>query len=161
VSGAASAPRASGPASAPRATSGPRATPGSSRPTPPAAGRGPSASPRHHLGFVLFSSALVGFLVVGLVSLNAFVAQSSFRLDDLQHRVETLSRRYVLLQKQAARLSSPGRIAGWADRHGMSFPADGQLHILHAPSGARSDVGRPSLPDGANPALKAIVEGGG
>jgi hypothetical protein len=121
---------------------------------------------RHHLGFVLFSSAIVGALVVGLVSLNAFVAQSSFRLDDLQHRVDGLSARYVVLQKQAAHLSAPGRIATWATRHGMSSPADGELHILTVPgrpsgqaSGQSASADGP-IPDAAGAALKPIVEGG-
>jgi cell division protein FtsL len=115
---------------------------------------------RHHLGFVLFTSALVGALVVGLVSLNAFVAQSSFRIDDLQHRIEGLSGRYVALQKQAAHLSAPDRIAQWAARHGLSFPADGELHILHVAGTPRSRTAGSGAPGAVHPSLKPIVDGG-
>jgi cell division protein FtsL len=140
------------------------------RPPPPAASP-PAAAPRpvstarrrrHHLGFVLFAAVVVGVLVVGLVAVNALVAQSSFRTDDLRQRVDRLSRRYTLLEVEAARLSAPDRVAEWAGRHGLAPPADGDLHILRVP-GRQRPTPEPSETwlDPARLALKPILEGGG
>ena len=119
---------------------------------------------RHHLGFVLFAAVLVGLPVLGLVTLNAFVAQSSFRIDHLQARVDGQSERYLALERQAAHLSAPGRIAAWASRHAMHTPDE--VSVLHV-SGPRSP-GAEGAPAGGSGALAAdrltlrpIVEGGG
>jgi cell division protein FtsL len=119
---------------------------------------------RHHLGFVLFAAVVVGLLVLGLVTLNAFVAQSSFRIDHLQARVDEQSQRYLALERQAAHLSAPGRIAAWAGRHEMRTPDE--ISVLHV-SGPRGP-GRgepPAEESGALAAdrvsLKPIVEGSG
>ena len=119
---------------------------------------------RHHLGFVLFAAVVVGLLVLGLVTLNAFVAQSSFRIDHLQARVDEQSQRYLALERQAAHLSAPGRIAAWAGRHQMRTPDE--ISVLHV-SGPR-DPGRGDAPADESGALaadrvslKPIVEGSG
>jgi cell division protein FtsL len=119
---------------------------------------------RHHLGFVLFAAVVVGLLVLGLVTLNAFVAQSSFRIDHLQTRVDEQSQRYLALERQAAHLSAPGRIAAWAGRHEMRTPDE--ISVLHV-SGPR-DPGRGGAPaDGSHAlaadrvSLRPIVEGSG
>lgn len=119
---------------------------------------------RHHLGFVLFAAVVVGLLVLGLVTLNAFVAQSSFRIDHLQTRVDEQSQRYLALERQAAHLSAPGRIAAWAGRHEMRTPDE--ISVLHV-SGPR-DPGRGGAPADGSDALAAdrvslrpIAEGSG
>ncbi len=119
---------------------------------------------RHHLGFVLFAAVLVGLLVLGLVTLNAFVAQSSFRIDRLQARVDEQAERYLALERQAAHLSAPGRIAAWAGRHAMHTPDE--VSVLHV-SGPRAP-GAGGTPAGGSTAvavdrltLRPIVEGGG
>jgi cell division protein FtsL len=119
---------------------------------------------RHHLGFVLFAAVVVGLLVLGLVTLNAFVAQSSFRIDHLQARVDEQSQRYLALERQTAHLSAPGRIAAWAGRHEMQTPDE--VSVLHV-SGPR-DPGRGGAPaDGPGAlaagrvSLRPIVEGSG
>jgi len=119
---------------------------------------------RHHLGFVLFAAVVVGLLVLGLVTLNAFVAQSSFRIDHLQGRVDEQSQRYLVLERQAAYLSAPGRIAAWAGRHAMRTPDE--ISVLHV-SGPR-DPGLGGAPADGSGALAAdrvsltpIVEGSG
>jgi cell division protein FtsL len=119
---------------------------------------------RHHLGFVLFAAVVVGLLVLGLVTLNAFVAQSSFRIDHLQARVDEQSQRYLSLERQAAHLSAPGRIAAWAGRHAMRTPDE--ISVLHV-TGPR-DAGRGGAPADGSSALAAdrvslrpIVEGNG
>jgi len=129
----------------------------------PAAQRSALRRKRHHLAFIVFASVIVGGMVLGLVALNAFVAQSSFRVDDLNARVDGLSQHYLVLEKQAAHLSAPGRIAAWARRHGMSPPHDGDIHILHVPGGSHAAPvgGSDSLLDPARLALKPIVQGSG
>ena len=137
---------------------------GASRARPEAPPRAASvARPRrHHLGFVVFSAIVVGLLVVGLVAVNALVAQSSFRIDDLRERVDRLSRHYTLLQVQAARLSAPDRVAEWAERHGLRSPDDGDVHILRVPGRqAAAPASDPGWLDPQRLALKPIVEGGG
>ncbi len=75
---------------------------------------------------------VLGTPVFGLVTLNALLAQSSFRVDDLQQRIQDLSQRNVELTIEHAKLSAPGRIAAWARRHGMRLPDD--IRALHVPS---------------------------
>ena len=119
---------------------------------------------RHHLGFVLFAAVVVGLLVLGLVTLNAFVAQSSFRIDHLQARVDEQSQRYLALERQAAHLSAPGRIAAWAGRHDMRTPDE--ISVLHVSrprdsgrGGAPADGSGALAADGVS--LRPIVEGSG
>lgn len=114
---------------------------------------------RHHLGFVLFAAVVVGLLVLGLVTLNAFVAQSSFRIDHLQARVDELSQHYLELEQQAAHLSAPDRIAAWARRHTMRTPGDMSVLRVSGQRGA-SPAGSDALaPDRLS--LQPILEGGG
>ena len=90
---------------------------------------------RSRSGFVIFSSVLVGSMVLGLVALNALLAQSSFRVDDLEQRVGVLTQENLELTRQQAALSAPGRIAAWARSHGMRLPDE--IRFLHVPA-ARS-----------------------
>ncbi|MGQ0668581.1 MAG: hypothetical protein ACT4PO_02720 [Actinomycetota bacterium] len=119
---------------------------------------GRRVGPRRRIGFALFASALVGMMVFGLVAMNALLAQSSFRIDDLSKRVDGLSREHLRLTREAATLSAPDRIASWAHRHGMRPPDE--IHILHVPAVSRgAPVGGPDAPDRERLALKAVVEG--
>ena len=145
----------------PTAATGARSTEGDERAT---GGATAARRKRHHLGFVLFAAVVVGLLVLGLVTLNAFVAESSFRIDHLQARVDEQSQRYLALERQAAHLSAPGRIAAWAGRHAMRSPDE--ISVLHV-SGPR-DQGRGGPPADGSGALAAervsltpIVEGSG
>ncbi len=98
---------------------------------------------------MVLASALVGSIVFGIVVLNVLLAQASFRIDEMERRIEALSTDHVELVREQATLSAPGRIARWASRHGMRLPDD--IRILHAsgrtgvdPAGAdpSSDVAR-------------------
>jgi cell division protein FtsL len=71
-------------------------------------------------------------MILGLVSLNALLAQRSFRIDDLRGRIAVLSQEQLELRHEQATLSAPGRIAEWAHRHGMRLPDD--IRSLHMPS---------------------------
>jgi cell division protein FtsL len=105
---------------------------------------------RHHIGFAVFASALVASIVFGIVVLNVLLAQASFRIDDVERRIQALSADQVELVREQASLSAPGRIAHWASRHGMRLPDD--IRILH-PSG-RTGVD-PAGADPSNGALEA------
>jgi cell division protein FtsL len=72
---------------------------------------------------VVLSGLIVGALVVGIVSLQALVSQTSFRMQDLQARTATLQEANGELILRLARLSSPERIAAEAHRLGLVLPA--------------------------------------
>ncbi len=119
------------------------------RPTRPAARR----RRQHRLGFFILSSALVGSMVLGIVTLNVLLAQTSFRVEEVERRIDALSQEHVELVREEAKLSAPGRIAVWARRHGMRLPDD--IRVLHVPDGpadpagvADSSRGRPAPEDG-------------
>jgi cell division protein FtsL len=80
-------------------------------------------------------------MVLGLVALNALLAQSSFRVDDLEQRVGVLTQENLEFTRQQAALSAPGRIAAWARSHGMRLPDE--IRYLHVPAA------RPAAPAGA------------
>ena len=80
---------------------------------------------------------IVGSMVFGIVVLNALLAQTSFRIDQTERRLEELSEEHLELIREQATLSAPGRIAAWASRHGMRLPDD--IRILHAPGEGPSD----------------------
>jgi cell division protein FtsL len=156
---AAPSPRAGAPERR-RHTASPDATPAGQRAESPSGLA--SARRRHHVGFVIFACCVVGLMVVGLVGVNALLAQSSFRVHRLELLIERRSDRNRELTEQAARLSAPERIAEWARRHGMRLPRAGQLHVLRVAGSAAPNAGPASRaldPRGASP--KPIVEGAG
>jgi cell division protein FtsL len=84
-------------------------------------------------------------MILGLVTISALLAQSSFRVDDLQRRIGLLSQENVELTRQQAALSAPGRIAAWARSHGMRLPDEIRfLHVPAASSSAPAGVADPS-----------------
>src|SRR5687767_1608736 len=80
--------------------------------TPPATT--PRRRKKHHVGFAVMSSVLVGLIVLGIVVLNVLLAQQSFRIDESEQRIDALGRERLGLVREQATLSAPGRIAGWA-----------------------------------------------
>lgn len=74
---------------------------------------------RRRVRFFAASLLLVGSLVVGVVSLQALVSQTSFRMQDLSRRSLELKRQTGDLQLQVAKLSSPERIRREAWRLGL------------------------------------------
>jgi hypothetical protein len=82
-------------------------------------------------------------MVLGLVALNAVLAQTSFRADDLTTKVDTLTDRSAELRKNVAVLSAPGRIDRWAQGQGMIPPDPHDVHVLHPPG-----TGAETRPDG-------------
>ena len=86
-----------------------------------------------HLGFLAFGGLVLTALVVGVVTLNALLAQAAFQMQEAEARVADLRRTGVQLTEEAARLSSPVLVATWARRHGMTSPDPGEVHILRVP----------------------------
>jgi hypothetical protein len=86
---------------------------------------------KHHVGFAITAAVLLGSMLLGIAGLNALVAQQSFRLDEVERRIASLTTMQRELVHERARLSAPGRIAAWARRMGMRLP-DG-IRPLHTP----------------------------
>jgi outer membrane murein-binding lipoprotein Lpp len=82
------------------------------------------------LGFLVLSTVVVGSMILALAALNTLIAQSSFRIDDLNARIDALARHNLELTREHAKMSAPGRIAEWARRNGMRLPDD--IRFLHA-----------------------------
>ena len=96
---------------------------------------------KHHVGFAILATVIVGSMVLAIVSLNALLAQQSFRIDETERLIDALLTEQLELVHEQARLSAPGRIADWARRNGMRLPDDirslhtfGELQV--APAGA-------------------------
>ena len=103
----------------------------------------PSKRNKHNLGFALFASTLVGLLVFAIVVVHVLLAQQSFRIDEAERRLEVLGQDHLELVRERATLSAPGRIAVWANRHGMRLPDD--IRILRAPDGPVDSAGADTL----------------
>jgi cell division protein FtsL len=82
---------------------------------------------------------LVAGLVMAVVALNALVVNTTYRMTDVEERVRSLQDDHEELDIEVARLSSPSRIADWADAVGMVVPGPGESVILRVPGewGAR------------------------
>ena len=107
----------------------------------------PKRRNKHALGFALFASTLVGLLVFAIVVVHVLLAQQSFRIDEAERRLEVLGQDHLELVRERATLSAPGRIAVWANRHGMRLPDD--IRILRAPDGPVDSAGADTLDEGS------------
>ena len=111
------------------------------------------------MGFLILFSVVVGSAVLGLAVLYALLAQSSFRVDDLQQRIEALSEENLELTRWQASLSAPGRIAAWARSHGMRLPDD--IRFLHVPAaGTAAPAGDADHPHAWSDPLRELTEAG-
>ena len=126
------APRRTAPAPR-RTTPAPRRT----TPAPRPASRSVRRRRRLHPAFLVFAGVIVTVLVVGVVALNALLAQTAFHMREAEARVADLQRANVRLTDEAARLSSPVEVATWARRHGMVTPTAGSVHVLQVPGSGR------------------------
>jgi hypothetical protein len=113
--------RAPAPARAPRRDPGPRRRP----------------RRRVHAGYLVFTGVVVSALIVGVVALNALLAQAAFGTRAAQARLDVLRSEQVRLIDEAARSSSPVVVATWARRHGMVTPRPGEVHVLRVPGTGR------------------------
>jgi cell division protein FtsL len=107
--------------------------------------------PRRRLGrfpFLVIASVLIGALVVGVVSAQALVSQTSFRMEDLDRRANSLQHEYGQLRLDVASLSSPARIAHEARKLGLRVPPSEDVHTVFVGnvSGTRKEASRPAEP---------------
>jgi cell division protein FtsL len=104
----------------------------------PAARPTPSTPPQRRArrgsspAFWLLAAVLVSALVFGIVGVNALVVNTTYRMTEVVDRVRALEERHDELEVEVARLSSPSRIATWADVVGMVVPEAGSSVILRA-----------------------------
>jgi cell division protein FtsL len=92
--------------------------------------RPPRQPRRRRLPFLVACFVVVGSLVVGVVSMQALVAQTSFRMQELARKHNELAQASGRLQLQIAELSAPHRISEEARRLGYRLPDPGQLQTL-------------------------------
>ena len=101
--------------------------------------------------FLIFSGLVVGGLVLGLTTLNAMVAQSSFKVDDLSSRVDRLQQEAEHKQLEYAQLTAPDRIVSAAQGQGLVLPKPNAVKVVHV-QGHVAGRGRSALPpSGAQP----------
>ena len=62
------------------------------------------------------------------------VAQTSFTVDALTTRVNTLDQKGAELRKSVAVLSAPDRVYQWAVKQHMIPPSPHDVHVLHPPA---------------------------
>jgi len=84
---------------------------------------------------------VVGLLVLGVTSVQALVAQTSFRMQDLTKKTAALQQDYGRLRLDVARLSSPERISNEARRLGLTLPGPGDVKTLYVEGGGSTDGG--------------------
>lgn len=99
----------------------------------------PERHPRRglHARYLVFTGVVVSALIVGVVALNALLAQAAFGTRAAQARLDVLRSEQVRLIEEAARSSSPVVVATWARRHGMVTPGPGEVHVLRVPGTGR------------------------
>jgi cell division protein FtsL len=84
----------------------------------------------------LFSAALISALIFGFVAINALLVQTTYRMQTVQREVMDLQGDQKVLVNQVATLSSPIRVAAWAQAHRMVMPGPGETVILAVPDAA-------------------------
>ncbi len=105
--------------------------------TPPQLRRRARRGP--HPVFWLFSATVIIAMIVGVVALNAMLAQTAFAMHAVRSELTELTERHEVLVKQLATSSAPGRLADWADSQGMVTPD--RVAILPVPGVARPERG--------------------
>ena len=102
---------------------------------------------RRRMPFLLAAFLAIGSLVVAVVTLQALVAQGSFRMQELARKNGELSQSAGRLQLQIAQLSAPDRIAGQARRLGYRLPDPAELHTITVRSATRDGAAGARLDD--------------
>jgi cell division protein FtsL len=102
----------------------------------------------------MVSFVVVGLLVFGVVTLQAILSQTSFRMRELERRSVQLHQSYGQLKLDVAELSSPGRIAHEAKRLGLRLPARVETITVDTPSRGSATQGRNAKPSFA---LKGVL----
>jgi cell division protein FtsL len=79
---------------------------------------------------------VVGLLIAAVAGVQAVIAQSSFRMDDLTHQAQQLQQRNGELRLQIAELGSPKHLEQAARRLGLREPDAANVRVLTVKSGA-------------------------
>jgi cell division protein FtsL len=82
----------------------------------------PNRRPERRAPFVFAAAVVVGILVFGVVALQAIMAETSFRMQDLTQRGVELRQSQGELRLEIAELTSPRRIAERAKALGLHVP---------------------------------------
>ena len=100
------------------------------------------------LAFLIAVAVTIGALVFGLVLLNVYLAQSSFKLADLEQRVAKQEELYRMKRLQVATAESPDKIASAAASIGLVAPEQQeyivgreQVKVAQAPPPSSQDQG--------------------
>lgn len=121
--------RGHAPAPAPRRAPTRRTLPPGSRRTPPA-----DASPRRRASRApspaISIVVVVGLVLFGVVATEALLANRAMRIEAARAHLAELRSEHRQLLEQQATLSSPERIAAWAQAQGMTFATD--IHVIGA-----------------------------
>ncbi|HLF70200.1 MAG TPA: hypothetical protein VI541_04520 [Actinomycetota bacterium] len=115
------------------------------------------AKRRSTIIFLTWSGVAGAALIFGVVLLNVFVAQGSFKLEDLQSQVEQQSNEYRRMRFEVAKAEAPARVAEAATALGLVVP-DTQEYILGLPVEHPAQVAEKAL-SGDQLALKAGLDG--
>jgi cell division protein FtsL len=98
---------------------------------------------RHRLAFLVAAFALTSALVVAVVSLQALVSQTAFRMETIQQQSEQLKLQFDQLRLELATASSPQHIEREARRLGLVYPAPDHVKTITVggPSPSESQLG--------------------
>lgn len=118
-------------------------------------------SGRPGMAFVVLSALVVGALVLGLVVLNVLVAQTSFRVNDLQKAVQQQEARSQQLRYAVATADSPEAIADAAAGLGL-VPPERQDFILRdaGDAGREGGTGQDAEREDSGPQAGQEKDGG-
>jgi cell division protein FtsL len=92
--------------------------------------------------FVVITGAVVVAVMLGLVALNALLAQTSFRIGDLQTRVKQLTQSYEQRRLEVAQVSSPAHLAKVAEQQGLVVPQGGIIILTPPPADTTQSSGK-------------------
>ena len=92
------------------------------------------ARPRR-LPFLAISLFVVGLLIAAVAGVQAVIAQSSFRMDDLSRQAQQLQQRNGELRLEIAELGSPKHLERAARRMGLREPDPSGVRVLTVRNG--------------------------
>jgi cell division protein FtsL len=116
--------------------------------------RPPAPQRRRRLAFLVAAFALTSSLIVGVVSLQALVSQTAFRMERVQTENQQLQLHFDELRLQLATLSSPQRIEREARRIGLVYPDPANVKTISVKGGA---AGERTLDDQPSFGVKQII----
>ena len=103
--------------------------------------------------FFVSAIVMVSFLVLGIVTLQAVLSETSFEMRELSRKATQLQSEYSRLKLQVAELSSPERVAREARKIGLTIPT--QVRTL---SVALPPASEPRPPLSVGPSLSSNGE---